>query len=147
MPRARRSSPPLHEPLRRTAAVAVAVAALIAGAVAAGAQTVRSSFGVILFESGSAEVSELDGAMVADIADWVDDHPYGRIVVEGHASREGALVANLALSERRAQAVADALVDAGIPVGRITVVASGEEEPISEVPALNRRVRIWATTF
>lgn len=72
-------------------------------------------------------------------------------VVEGHADKSGANAYNMGLSERRAQAVRDALIQRGWPAERIEIRAMGEEEPLVETadgvrePA-NRRVRIALET-
>ena len=53
-----------------------------------------------------------------------------KVMVEGHADSRGTNEYNLALGERRADAVRDYLVSLGIPTDRITVVSKGEEQPV-----------------
>ena len=67
--------------------------------------------------------------------------------VVGHADRSGSDSYNLELSERRAQAIANLMSEAGIPVGSIDTSAQGEANP--RVPTQdgvrepqNRRVEI-----
>jgi OOP family OmpA-OmpF porin len=65
----------------------------------------------------------------------------------GHADRAGSEDYNLALSLRRAEAVRDALIAAGIPADAITVARRGEDEPAVPTPdgvqeQANRRVEI-----
>lgn len=67
------------------------------------------------------------------------------IRVEGHTDTRGSDVYNQKLSERRAQAVKDALVQRGIDPIRIQAVGFGESQPISSSDAANRRVRIVIT--
>lgn len=69
------------------------------------------------------------------------------VVVEGHACQEGAPAYNLALSEKRAKAVADLFVAAGVDRSTIKVVGRGQECPVTsgssrEDRAPNRRVEI-----
>ena len=69
------------------------------------------------------------------------------IVLEGHCDERGSSEYNMALGERRAKAVRDALTVAGIPSSRIRVVSFGEEKPAAEGHdeaswALNRRVEM-----
>jgi len=52
------------------------------------------------------------------------------VMVEGHADSRGTNEYNLALGERRADAVRDYLVSLGVPTERITIVSKGEEQPI-----------------
>lgn len=53
-----------------------------------------------------------------------------RIIVEGHADERGTNEYNLALGQRRAQSVYDALVAEGINPDRMLTVSYGEERPV-----------------
>jgi peptidoglycan-associated lipoprotein len=53
-----------------------------------------------------------------------------RVQVEGHADARGTNEYNLALGERRANAVRDYMVGLGIAADRITIVSRGEESPV-----------------
>lgn len=69
-----------------------------------------------------------------------------RFMVAGHTDSSGQDAYNLALSERRAEAVAAYLVGArGIDRSRLTVTGKGEQEPLDKANpggAINRRVEI-----
>jgi peptidoglycan-associated lipoprotein len=52
-----------------------------------------------------------------------------RINIEGHCDARGTAEYNLALGERRANAVKAYLVELGVPAERITVVSKGKESP------------------
>lgn len=68
-----------------------------------------------------------------------------RFQIAGHTDATGASAANLALSRKRAQALADYLVSAGIDRARLDVVGFGAARPLPGVPArssANRRVEI-----
>ena len=73
------------------------------------------------------------------------------VIVEGHADKSGSNSYNQRLSQRRAEAVRQALVQRGWPADRIQVRAMGEEDPLVATqdgvrePA-NRRVRITLQT-
>jgi outer membrane protein OmpA-like peptidoglycan-associated protein len=67
--------------------------------------------------------------------------------VEAHTDSQGGDAANLALSQKRADAVRAALESAGVPKGRIQAVGRGETAPVADngsAPgrARNRRVEI-----
>jgi len=75
------------------------------------------------------------------------------VVLRGHSDSGGRDADNLAISRRRANAVADYLVDHGVARDRISVIAFGEQNPIKpnarpdgtpdeEGRASNRRVEI-----
>ncbi len=53
----------------------------------------------------------------------------GRITVEGHCDERGSTEYNLALGERRANAVKRYLVDLGVPSSRLRTVSFGEDRP------------------
>ena len=79
-------------------------------------------------------------------SDFVAGKPT-RVVIAGHADRSGPEAYNLALSERRARSVAQALGERGIPAGTMDVKGYGESQP--RVPTddgvrepQNRRVEI-----
>jgi OOP family OmpA-OmpF porin len=70
-----------------------------------------------------------------------------RIVATGHADRAGPEDYNMALSDRRANAVRQALVAAGIPANEVNTQAKGETQPLVPTPdgerePQNRRVEI-----
>lgn len=52
-------------------------------------------------------------------------------VIEGHADEQGTREYNLALGNRRANAVREYLISRGIPANRITTVSYGKERPIA----------------
>jgi peptidoglycan-associated lipoprotein len=53
-----------------------------------------------------------------------------RASIEGHADMRGTNEYNLALGERRANAVRDYLTGLGIGADRFVVLSKGEEEPL-----------------
>ncbi len=52
-----------------------------------------------------------------------------RIVIEGHCDERGTVEYNIALGQRRADAVKKYLVDLGVDPSRITTVSYGKEKP------------------
>lgn len=69
-------------------------------------------------------------ALAADVA-WLKANPAAKVVVEGHCDERGTAEYNLGLGERRAKAVRDSLVAAGIEAGRIRMVSYGKERPFA----------------
>jgi OOP family OmpA-OmpF porin len=70
-----------------------------------------------------------------------------RITIEGHTCNIGTAEYNLALGERRAQAVRDYLTNRGVAAGRMQTVSYGEERPKydnsrEETRRLNRRAAL-----
>jgi peptidoglycan-associated lipoprotein len=100
---------------------------------------------VIHFGFDSVTLDGADRAQLAAVVPWMARHPGARLVVEGHADATGPAAYNEDLSRRRAEAVRDELIAAGVPGDRIEVAVFGEEHPVSSRDWLNRRVRIWGS--
>ena len=62
-------------------------------------------------------------------AQWLREYPNRRIVVEGHADERGTREYNLALGERRANAVKNYLVAVGVSPSRVSTISYGKEQP------------------
>jgi outer membrane protein OmpA-like peptidoglycan-associated protein len=81
------------------------------------------------------------------IADIMIKYPETHIMVEGHTDSVGSESYNQRLSERRAEAVKNLLVQRGVDPYRVTVVGYGESRPVATNAEeagrrLNRRVEI-----
>ena len=63
-------------------------------------------------------------------AAWLRKNSSINVVVEGHADERGTREYNLALGERRANAVKDSLMTYGISSNRISVISYGKERPV-----------------
>ncbi len=77
-------------------------------------------------------------------SEWLRLFPEVSLVIEGHADERGTREYNLALGERRANAVREYLIDQGIAPSRLRTVSYGKERPYAlghneEAWALNRR--------
>jgi len=77
-------------------------------------------------------------------ADWLRRYPNVTVTVEGHCDERGTREYNLALGERRAQAVKNVLVASGISGSRVSTISYGKERPAvvgssEESYAQNRR--------
>jgi peptidoglycan-associated lipoprotein len=62
-------------------------------------------------------------------AQWLQRYANVTITVEGNCDDRGTREYNLALGERRANAVKKALVALGVPAARITTISYGKERP------------------
>jgi outer membrane protein OmpA-like peptidoglycan-associated protein len=106
----------------------------------------------IYFGDGSTRLGTIDQARLRRAAKLFSRHG-GQIRLVGHASPSAQdptpvkLIANFAMSLKRAQAVARGLIDRGVPPSAIVVEAVGDSAPIYGVSipqseAYNRRVEI-----
>ena len=64
-------------------------------------------------------------------AAWMRKHEDITVSVEGHADERGTREYNLALGERRANAVKDYLMTYGISGSRVSVISYGKERPVN----------------
>ena len=62
-------------------------------------------------------------------AEWLKKYPNTTVTVEGHCDDRGTREYNLALGERRANAVKKALVALGIAPNRVSTISYGKERP------------------
>jgi outer membrane protein OmpA-like peptidoglycan-associated protein len=88
--------------------------------------------GLVYFALDSAELDAEDQAMLDEIVAAVASQNPSSVTVMGHADRSGGDEYNQALSEQRAQTIANALLAAGIPQAAISTMGYGETEPAIE---------------
>jgi OOP family OmpA-OmpF porin len=104
------------------------------------------------FASGAASLQGDDYASLSAVAAWLEANPDGTIALVGHTDASGSLAANIALSERRAEAVAEALVDRyGVDRDRVVARGVGFLAPratnqTEEGRQKNRRVEVVVTS-
>ena len=84
---------------------------------------------VFYFEFDKAVLSQEDLDALQVHAQVLVDNPDRRVVVEGHCDERGTREYNLALGERRADAVRGFLAASGVPESRLETVSYGEERP------------------
>ena len=82
--------------------------------------------------------------MLAAHAAYLSKNVDMKVTIEGHADERGTPEYNIALGERRAQAVAKYLQALGVQADQISIVSYGEEKPLllgqsEDVYAKNRR--------
>ena len=103
---------------------------------------------VLHFKNDKAVLSPEGVEAIQKVAEEIKAYPGEyTLVVSGHTSLVGGRAHNMALSKRRANAVAKVLVDSGIPEASITTEGYGPDKPIAdnktrEGAAKNRRVEI-----
>jgi OOP family OmpA-OmpF porin len=135
------------EPVVETVAATTAVAAEVASK-----KQQTQLFDQGTFESGSAKLSDIGMETLKPLRDLLASHPYAKAEIVGHTDSGGSDEYNQALSEARAQAVADFLVEGGVSRDQLIVEGDGEKFPIAtndteEGRAQNRRVEVTIPSF
>src|SRR5690606_28904622 len=85
----------------------------------------------VFFETDSSLLTADAQATLDKQAQWLQQYPQYRIVIEGHADERGTREYNIALGARRATAVVNYLVSRGIPQNRLSTVSYGKERPVA----------------
>lgn len=84
----------------------------------------------VSFDYDMSVIREDQRGLLQKNADWMRRWATTRVTIEGHADARGTNEYNLALGERRGNAVKDYLVSLGITADRMTVISKGEEAPL-----------------
>jgi peptidoglycan-associated lipoprotein len=82
--------------------------------------------------------------ILADHARVLQQNPEVKLIIEGHCDERGTIEYNLALGDRRANAVRNYLINYGISPDRLATISYGKERPVDrqsneEAWAKNRR--------
>jgi peptidoglycan-associated lipoprotein len=83
----------------------------------------------VYFDTDMSSIREDGRATLAKQADWLKKYANYPILIEGKCDERGTREYNLALGERRANAVRQYLVAQGVPAARIKTISYGKERP------------------
>jgi outer membrane protein OmpA-like peptidoglycan-associated protein len=105
------------------------------------------TLGDVLFATNSTVMSQSGMGTVQKLANVLQQNPQRTVLIEGYTDSTGSTSYNQQLSERRAQAVRDALVAMGVSRSRVDVRGLGPAFPVAsngdaQGRQLNRRVEI-----
>lgn len=100
------------------------------------AQLSRQSIG---FDTGSSDIDEASQPLMRELVQIAKQCPQVVLEIGGHTDDLGTRENNLALSQRRAEAVMEFLVRNGVSLGRLRAVGYGEERPLVENTSAERR--------
>ncbi len=85
------------------------------------------------FDFDEAEIRAEDMPEIAELAEFLNEYDGTMLHLEGHTDNVGTQLYNLDLSQRRADAVRNALIeDYGIAAGRVTAQGYGEQLPVAD---------------
>jgi peptidoglycan-associated lipoprotein len=86
-------------------------------------------FETVYFDYDKSDIREDGRSSLRKNADKLNAGSLGVVTIEGHCDERGSTEYNLALGERRANAVKRYLVDLGVPSNNLRTVSFGEERP------------------
>ncbi|GEM_PF-3590693 len=101
----------------------------------------------IYFETDSDKILDDERSKIHMIIYILEKNPNASIIVEGHTAKDGDVDYNKKLSENRAKAVRQYLINKGISANKIVTKSLGSAQPVStdsseKTKAMNRRARI-----
>lgn len=93
-------------------------------------EQIEANFNAAQFEQGKADLNDDAKLALHDLAKVMKQNPDLKLNIVGHTSSEGDAATNQELSERRAKAAVDFLVNKeGIDASRLNAVGKGSSEP------------------
>ena len=115
-----------------------------------GKQTERGllvTLGDVLFAFNKAELTPQAGPRLDKLAAFLKQFPQRKLLVEGYTDAVGADAYNMELSERRAEAIREALIARGVDTTRVVTKGYGKAYPVADNAsvdgrAVNRRVEV-----
>ncbi|EJM03722.1 outer membrane protein/peptidoglycan-associated lipoprotein [Pseudomonas sp. GM102] len=105
------------------------------------------TFGDVLFATNKADLKSNGLVNINKLAQFLQENPDRKVIVEGYTDSTGSASYNQSLSERRATSVQVALIKMGVDPARIVAQGYGKEYPVAENAsvsgrAMNRRVEV-----
>ena len=86
----------------------------------------------VYFETDKHNISSSSAFTLESQANWLKYTPGFQLLIVGHCDERGTREYNLALGERRGNAVKEFLASLGVDPGRLTVISYGKERPAAE---------------
>ena len=83
----------------------------------------------IYFDTNKATIQSKSFTNLNTLVDLLKQYPEANVIIEGHTDNVGSAEANKKLSQERAEAVRQYLIDKGIAPERLTAIGYGQEKP------------------
>ena len=110
---------------------------------AGGLQTIHFGYDSFVLDAAAKDQIKANAQLMKDKASV-------KVQIEGHCDQRGGTQYNIALGEKRANAVRKFMIDLGVPADRLTTISYGDEKPLDareteEAYAKNRRANFVIT--
>ena len=96
----------------------------------------------VYFESGQSNVSSQMATAAGSLTSYLAANPDSKVAVSGYNDPSGNAALNAELSKKRAQAVASALVGAGVPQSSVELVKPADTTSATVTAEQARRVEV-----
>ena len=101
----------------------------------------------VFFQTGKYTLLDISIVELDKVVEMMQHHPTLRIELGGHTDNVGNATANQKLSEQRAKAVYDYLVQHGIAAGRLSYKGYGQTQPVADNSTADGRRQNRRTVF
>lgn len=99
-------------------------------AVPAAEVVAKPSTNSVYFAFDKSDVNDAGKQILVEYATWLNANAEVNVTIEGNCDERGSREYNLALGQRRADAVREVLISNGVAGDRIDTVSFGEERPV-----------------
>ncbi|MFN4987629.1 MAG: peptidoglycan-associated lipoprotein Pal [Burkholderiales bacterium] len=123
------SQVPLDDKKATVSSASAAANAATASQIAAAKAALGKVKPSIYFDYDKFEIKSEYQPTITAFANYLKADVKARLVIEGNADERGTTEYNLALGQKRAEAVSKALGVLGVPANRVEAVSNGEEKP------------------
>ncbi|MEY4279385.1 MAG: hypothetical protein RL377_1389, partial [Bacteroidota bacterium] len=106
-----------------------------------------SNFKNVFFETNAAQLKNNSNVELNALFNYLQSTPNASISIEGHTDNTGNPASNLLLSTKRADAIAQYLIQKGILATRITTKGFGATKPIADNATPAGRAQNRRTSF
>jgi outer membrane protein OmpA-like peptidoglycan-associated protein len=101
----------------------------------------------VFFEINAAQLKVSSNIELDALVNYLASSPNATILIEGHTDNTGSELANINLSEKRANAIAQYLIFKGIDKNRIASKGYGSSKPIADNNTVNGRAQNRRSSF
>ncbi|HNX05320.1 MAG TPA: OmpA family protein, partial [Opitutales bacterium] len=109
----------------------------------ADSQRIENLLQSVYFDTNQASIAATERPKIDEASDYMKGNPKDRLLVEGYCDWRGTREYNLALGDRRANAVKQRLIDLGVDPARVQTLSQGdlkaEENATPETMKQDRR--------
>lgn len=91
---------------------------------------IQAGSDMIFFDTDQSDLTSSGRSVVEAQSAWLNQYPNLNVTVEGHADERGTREYNIALGDRRANAVKNYMIANGVDPRRLSTISYGKEQPL-----------------